>query len=84
MGIAIVAGFIVVAVTIYKRATDSAGRSDGFHADVAVPAGDLLGMTAGGGQIILRYRLADGSERLVVLDQETGQRVGTVNLVHAP
>ena len=84
MGIAILAGFVVIAVTIFTRATDSAGSFEGFHADVAVPAGDLLGVTVGGGQIILRYRLAGGGERLVVLDQEPGERTGTVNLVPAP
>lgn len=84
MGVAIVAGFIVVAVTIYTRATNSASRTAGFRTEAAVPAGELVEMTAGGGQIVLRYRAADGSERLVLIDQETGRRAGTVTLVPKP
>lgn len=89
MGIAIVAGFIVVAATIYTRATNSPSRTGdfrtgGFRTEVAVPAGELVGVTAGGGQIVLRYRAADGSERLVLVDQETGRTAGTVTLVPQP
>ena len=84
MGLAIVLGFIVVAVTIYTRARDSVGRSGGFRTEVAVPADELVGVTAGGGQIVLRYRAADGSERLVLVDQATGRAAGTVTLVPRP
>ncbi len=84
MGVTIVVGFIVVAVTIYTRATNSANRTGGFRTEVAVPAGELMEVTAGGGQIVLRYRAADGSERLVLIDQETGRTAGTVTLVPQP
>ena len=84
MGIAIVLGFVVIAVTIFTRASNSVSRSGGFTADVSVAAGNLVDMTAGGGQIVLRYRAADGGERLVLIDQATGRKVGTVSLVAAP
>lgn len=84
MGIAIFAGFVVIAVTIYSRATKSVGRDGGFLADVTVPPGELVDVTAGGGQIVLRYRAADGSERLVLIDQATGRTAGTVTLIPAP
>ena len=94
MGLVIVAGFIFVAVTIYSRARDGAGQTGGvrtgnfvagdFRTEVAVPAGELVEVTVGGGQIVLRYRAADGSERLVLVDQATGRRAGTVTLVPRP
>lgn len=99
MGLVIVAGFIFVAVTIYTRARDSAGQTGDvrtvdfgtgdfgagdFRTEVAVPAGELLEVTVGGGQIVLRYRGPDGGERLVLVDQATGRRAGTVTLVPQP
>ena len=81
MGVAIVAGFIVIAVTIFTRSSNTVGRSGGFRTEVVVPAGELVGVTAGGSQIVLRYRTADGVERLVLVDQATGRAVGTVTLV---
>ncbi len=84
MGVVIVVGFIVVAVTIYTRAKDSTVRAGGFNTEVAVPVGELVDVTAGGGQIVLRYRAADGSERLVLVDQATGRPAGTVTLVPRP
>ncbi len=84
MGLIIVVGFIVIAATIYTRATDSAVRPGVFNTEVAVPVGELVDVTAGGGQIVLRYRAADGSERLVLVDQATGRPAGTVTLVPQP
>lgn len=94
MGLVIVAGFIFVAVTIYTRAGDGAGQTGAvrtgnfgagdFRTEVVVPAGELVEVTVGGGQIVLRYRAADGSERLVLVDQATGRRAGTVTLVPQP
>jgi hypothetical protein len=94
MGLAIVAGFIFIAVTIYTRARDTAGQTGevrtgnfgatDFRTEVAVPAGELVDVTVGGGQIVLRYRAADGSERLVLVDQATGRPAGTVTLVPRP
>lgn len=94
MGLVIVAGFIFVAVTIYTRARDTAGQTGDvrpgnfaagdFRTEVAVPAGELVEVTVGGGQIVLRYRAADGGERLVLVDQATGRRAGTVTLVPQP
>ena len=84
MGVTIVAGFIVVAVTIYTRASNSVGRSGGFRTEVTVPVGELVDVTAGDGQIVLRYRAADGGEHLVLVDQATGRAAGTVTLVPQP
>ena len=84
MGVAIVAGFIVIAVTIFTRSSNTIGRSGGFRTEVAVPAGELMDVTAGGGQIVLRYRTGDGTERLVLVDQATGRAAGTVTLVPQP
>ena len=63
--------------------TGDFGAGD-FRTEVAVPVGELLEVTVGGGQIVLRYRGPDGGERLVLVDQATGRRAGTVTLVPQP
>ncbi len=82
MGIMIVAAIGVIVVTIINRSKDLAERRAPYERSIEVPAGDLVGMAAGPNQVTLRYRLPDGSERLVVIDTERGRVRGTLDLVH--
>lgn len=86
MGALIVAGFAVVVVTIANRAsrTPAARQAAGpeFGAvRLRMPAGSQVVETvAEGGRLVLRVALKDGSGRLVVIDLETGRRLGTIDL----
>ena len=92
MGALIVAGVIVIGVTIAGRMSGpaeppamagTAARAAAPFGDVsvAVPAGaSLAGITAAGDRLVLRLRLADGRESLLVLDLATGHRLGSIAL----
>ena len=84
MGVIIVLGVAVIAVTIFNRLQTVTAAYQEFAIEIAAPDGNLVEMTAGGGRIVLRYEMADGSERLVVIDSATGRRLGTVDLLRAP
>ena len=82
LGILLVGGFIVVAVTIYNRAT--APKED-KTVSIPVPAnGTVMDTVAAGDRVVMRYRMADGSERLVIVNARTGKPAGTINLVPTP
>jgi hypothetical protein len=81
MGLLIVAGIVVVAVTIYSRASRMAGPSPaaGDFAGTAlpIPPGCRLGeMTSAEGRIWLRLEGGEACDRLLVLDAATGKLVG--------
>lgn len=80
MGILIVAGVVLIVVTIVNRSQEAALRRVPYDAAVAVPAGELVGMAAAPGQVVLRYRTDAGEERLVVIDTERGRVRGTIAL----
>ena len=84
MGVVIVLGVAIIAVTIYSRLQNLSSPDAEFAVEIAVPPGDVVEMTADGGRVILRYRLPDGGGRLVVIDSATGRRLGTVDLAPAP
>lgn len=80
MGIMIVAAVVVIVVTIINRSQDLAQRSRPYEATIAVPQGEILETTAGSERTILRFRLPDGRQRLVVIDTERGRLHGTIDL----
>ncbi len=82
LGVLLVGGFIVVAVTIYNRAT--APKAD-KTVSIPVPANaTVMDMVGAEDRVVLRYRLSDGSERLVIVNARTGKAAGTINLVPTP
>lgn len=82
LGVLLVGGFIVVAVTIYNRAT--APKAD-KTVSIPVPANaTVTDMVGAEDRVVLRYRLSDGSERLVIVNARTGKAAGTINLVPTP
>ena len=89
MGILIVAGTAVIAVTLARRSADDGAARTGGDAAVAaprieLPAGARVVETAlDGTRIALRIVLADGTERIIVIDTETGRRTGAVDVVPA-
>jgi hypothetical protein len=93
LGILIVAGMAVVAVTVANRIGDraeparpaapaaTAGTPFG-RAEVAIPKGARVVETAvSGGRLVVRLELAGGATRLLVLDPDTGRAAGAVDLV---
>lgn len=110
MGVLIVAGLGVIAVTLYNRGAEwesprqdgpekTAGAAIGKAADAAggkaagaplpafgtvrlgLPAGGaVLGMTAGGGRLLLRARHPDGGEWIYVVDLATGATLGRIEV----
>ncbi len=85
MGGLIVAGLIVVAVTIANRlGSDPASDGGEATAPIAVPPGAVVIETAlDDGLIALRVRLADGATRVLVYDRATGRRIGSHAIVEA-
>ena len=84
MGVVIVLGVAVIAVTIFSRLQNLSSPDEDFATEIAVPRGNLVDVPPDAGRIVLRYQLPDGSNRLVVIDSATGRRLGTVDLVPAP
>ena len=94
MGLMIVAGFTVIAVTIFQRATapDTEATVGPANAPVAtggafgkvelaLPAGaSVVDSTIEDGRLLVRLRLADGATRLMILDLADGGLLGTVDL----
>ena len=79
MGVLIVVGLIVVAVTIANRTLD--GERPPTEAAFALPDGAKVLETAlDGNRIALRLRLADGAEAIHVFDLATGRRVATARI----
>ncbi|MDH3241440.1 MAG: DUF6476 family protein [Alphaproteobacteria bacterium] len=79
MGIAIIVGATVVVMTIVQRA-GTLGPAGGPKA-VELPAGArVVGQDISDKRILLRLRLADGEERLLVIDAESGAVRATFTL----
>lgn len=90
LGVLILVAAGVIAVTIYKRATngieDAGAGAAGFgNKELALPAGAVLeDMTASGKHLVLRLRLADGSPRIMVIDLATGEPLGELDFAVQP
>jgi hypothetical protein len=89
MGVALLAGLAVVVVTIIHRAsrlgtsvatTVEPARAFG-SATVRLPQGaSVLEMRGVGSRLVLRLLRADGGQALLVLDPDTGNALGTIEL----
>ena len=85
MGVLIVIGVVVLVYAIIERAgkTD-APETMAAPSQIDLPAGARIVETSiGDGRIVVRLSLADGSHRLLVIDADTGRRVGEINLQSA-
>ncbi len=79
MGVVILAGIVVVAVTIYNRTTKLAEPAAFAPEALPIPAGCRIADLAGAGRRVW-LRLEGGADcnRLLVVDGETGALVGTL------
>ncbi len=90
MAILIVVGTVVIAVMLARRSGSdgeaASGATGGSAAvtprrRIALPAGARVIETAlDGDRVALRIALANGTERLVIIDIRTGRRLGTLDL----
>jgi hypothetical protein len=94
MGLLVVAGLVLVGYGLYRNghtppatassaapARSTAGSVGYFSVDLPVPAGSKLEqMATAGDRVILRFTGGE-SERILVLDSQTGQIAGSVTLV---
>ncbi len=87
LGILIVAGLTLVAVTVARRAGGPDGTvSSGFgEVNLRLPPGArLVDATVDGARLVLRLRLADGTDQVTIVDLQTGRPLGTVRLEAEP
>ena len=87
MGILIIAGMIVVGVTIANRlgkAGEGVGSAQtGFAvADIPVPAGcEILETRPDGGRLIVRFGSGGRCNQVLIIDLESGAVAGRLNFV---
>lgn len=86
MGAVLVVGFGVVLATIAGRLSRSGGPSHPFAAaPIQIPkGGQLRAMAAEGNRLILRLSLPSGGQQILILNLNTGARLGTIALKPAP
>jgi hypothetical protein len=85
MGVLILVGFVVVAVTLVMRAQGGREAKAPFQNMVRLPAGgQIIETRLSDDRILLRVRNADGAEALIVLDADNGQEMGRLNVAIAP
>lgn len=83
MGVLIVAGIGVIAVTIADRSADSVtGAATEVKVDIP-PGSRVVETSLDGDRLALRLVLADGTTRVLVLDTATGRDVARVELREA-
>jgi hypothetical protein len=81
MGVLIVAGFIVIAVTLVMRTQGISEPQDAYRTTISVPPGAAIAeTTVGGGDIVLRLVNARGESWLVTIDAASGQETGRIAL----
>lgn len=79
MGIAIIVGATVVVMTIVQRAGSLSPAV--ASKSIELPAGArVVGQDISDKRILLRLRLPDGEERLIVVDADTGRVTGGFTL----
>lgn len=82
MGILIVAGFIVIAVTLVMRTQGAGGSSPAYRTTVSLPTGTSIVQTEiANGQVLLRLAGAGGEAWLVVIDSDKGTEQGRIKLM---
>ncbi len=86
MGIAIIIAATVLVTTIVQRGVDM----NGARGTAAAPAAGAIALPAGarvvetrmdGGRVLLRLTFADGAQRLLIVDAQTGARLALHDLV---
>ena len=85
LGVLLVAGFMVLIITIAfriaNRDSGGAGATAEINAEVTRPPGsELAGMTAEGNRLFLRFTLASGEDLIVIVDASTGERLGELRI----
>ena len=82
MGVLIVAGFIVVAVTLVMRMQGMAEPEKAYSTTLSLPAGMEIAESAmADGRILLRLAAADGGSWLMIVDARTGEEQGRIRLL---
>lgn len=82
MGVLIVVGFIVIAVTLVMRTQGLSEPEGTYRTTVSLPNGAAIaGTEVGDGEVVLRLREASGGAWLLVLDTDTGMEKGRIKLV---
>ena len=82
MGVLIVAGFIVVAVTLVMRMQGAVKQEGAYSTSVSLPKGAaVVSSQASDGEIVLRLEAAGGASCLLVIDADTGEETGRIQLV---
>jgi hypothetical protein len=79
MGIAIIVGATVVVMTIIQRAGSLAPAATAKTIELP-PGARVVGQDISDKRILLRIRLADGGERLIVVDADSGAVRATLTL----
>ena len=85
LGVLLVAGFIVLIITIGFRIANrdwgGAGTPAEINAEITRPAGGALaGMTADDDRLYLRFNLASGEDLIVIVDAATGEKIGELRI----
>ena len=85
MGVLLVAGMATIVVIIVQRVATLDQRvaaAPGFdRASVELPPGaSVLGTSAVDGRLVVRVGLAGGGDELILIDPQSGKRLGTIEL----
>ncbi|MFQ5985627.1 MAG: DUF6476 family protein [Alphaproteobacteria bacterium] len=86
MGVLILVGVAVVAVTIYQRATRLGGDGTAGFASgvVTLPQGArVVGMTSEGDVLSLLVEAGDGRQVVLTIDRRSGRTLGSLELAPA-
>jgi uncharacterized protein YcnI len=86
MGVLILAGLAVVAITVAKRASGPTEKPGTFEtATLAVPSGcRVIEMVPAGERLLLRLGEGERCRAILVVDLKTGAELGRLDLVEAP
>lgn len=85
LGVLLVAGFMVLIITIAFRIANGDWGGAGTPAEISAeitrpPGSELAGMTADGDRLYLRFTLASGGDLIVIVDAATGERLGELRI----
>ncbi len=82
MGVLIVAGFIIVAVTLVIRMQGVAEPDAAYRTTLDLPNGAEIAETSmAGGEVLLWLTETDGTSWLMIIDARTGEETGRIKLL---
>ena len=85
MGVLILAGFVIVAVTLAVRMQEVDEPREAYRNLVTLPAGARIVETqVADDRIVLRLQAEDGSQSLLLLNAADGTERGRIDLAIAP